>query len=60
MCSSQGQGVQGKEWLTKCVCVCAHVCMGGKQCASRIIYAEGLCVALGVHIIYAGCVSMSG
>lgn len=47
-CSGQGPGVQGKDLLTKCMCVCAHpqVYVGRRQCAGRTVCAKELCVPI--------------
>jgi len=34
-CSGQGPGVQGKDLLTKCMCVCAHTSVCGEEAVGR-------------------------
>ena len=34
-CSGQGPGVQDKDVLTKCMCVCAHTSVCGEEAVCR-------------------------
>lgn len=34
-CSGQGPRIQGKDLLTKCMCVCAHTSVCGEEAVCR-------------------------